>query len=129
MRYTLLSFLCLNTFVYGQNLHHQILLLRGQVLNSITECILVKQLVNKVPLVILQKWIYYWTRVPTERMGKYINNFNSLTLLQYLSNPFIQSVNFQFSRPINDVISVAVFDIRGRLVFNKKKSQRNHFNY
>jgi hypothetical protein len=74
-----------------------IFLLRGQVLNSITECILVKQLVNKVPLVILQKWIYYWTRVPTERMGKYISNFNSLTLLQYLSNPFIQSVNFQFS--------------------------------
>jgi hypothetical protein len=98
-----------------------IFLLRGQVLNSITECILVKQLVNKVPLVILQKWIYYWTRVPTERMGKYISNFNSLTLLQLPIQSIHSIRQFSIFWPINDVISVAVFDIRGRLVFNRKK--------
>jgi hypothetical protein len=50
-----------------------------------------------------------------------VRHHSDITTITY-PNPFIQSVNFQFSRPINDVISVAVFDIRGRLVFNEKKA-------
>ena len=36
-------------------------------------------------------------------------------------NPFIATVNFQFSQPINETIEIAVFDIRGRLIFQDKK--------
>lgn len=36
-------------------------------------------------------------------------------------NPFTTSINFQFSKPITDVISVYIFDILGRLVYEQKK--------
>jgi len=36
-------------------------------------------------------------------------------------NPFITTVNFQFSLPIKETIEIAVFDIRGRLIFQDKK--------
>jgi hypothetical protein len=36
-------------------------------------------------------------------------------------NPFIETVNFQFSQPIKETIEIAVFDIRGRLIFQNKK--------
>ncbi len=36
-------------------------------------------------------------------------------------NPFISTINFQFSQPIKETISVALFDIRGRLVYTEEK--------
>jgi hypothetical protein len=32
-------------------------------------------------------------------------------------NPFISSINFQFSQPIKALIHIEIFDIRGRVVF------------
>ena len=40
-------------------------------------------------------------------------------------NPFVTLVNFQFSKPIDEPISIFVFDIRGRLIIQK---QENGFN-
>jgi hypothetical protein len=36
-------------------------------------------------------------------------------------NPFTENVNFQFSKPMTDVISIYIFDILGRLVYEQKK--------
>ena len=44
----------------------------------------------------------------------------SITTIAY-PNPFIDSVNFQFSSPISGPIKVALYDISGRLVYYKEK--------
>lgn len=54
--------------------------------------------------------------------GKYINSniTTDITTTTY-PNPFIQSVNFQFSKPIQEPISIAIFDVRGRLIYEQEK--------
>lgn len=44
----------------------------------------------------------------------------SITTITY-PNPFIDKVNFQFSLPISGPIKISIFDIMGRLVYNKEK--------
>ena len=54
--------------------------------------------------------------------GKYIssNITTNITTTTY-PNPFIQSVNFQFYKPIKEPISIAIFDVRGRLIYEQEK--------
>lgn len=54
--------------------------------------------------------------------SKYITTSSntSITTITY-PNPFVSTVNFQFSQAINDNITVSIFDIRGRLVYNEEK--------
>ena len=51
--------------------------------------------------------------------GSYIkgNAANTITTTTY-PNPFVDVVNFEFSQILPDVISVELFDVRGRLVFS-----------
>lgn len=54
--------------------------------------------------------------------SKYINSSlnNTISTVTY-PNPFVSTINFQFSQPINEIISVALFDIRGRLIYSEDK--------
>ena len=54
--------------------------------------------------------------------GGYIKSTmnNSIKTIIY-PNPFVETIHFQFSQAITDVISVMDFDIRGRLVFQEEK--------
>jgi hypothetical protein len=36
-------------------------------------------------------------------------------------NPFVSTINFQFSQPIKETITISLFDIRGRLVYTEDK--------
>ena len=40
-----------------------------------------------------------------------------------LSNPFVSTINFQFSQPIEGPSSVYLFDVRGRLIFTAQRLQ------
>ena len=55
--------------------------------------------------------------------SKYISSSvnNTITTITY-PNPFISSINFQFSQPIKETISVALFDVRGLLVYSENKN-------
>ena len=44
---------------------------------------------------------------------------------QTYPNPFTETVNFQFSQSIPDLITVYVYDISGRLIFEKKEKLDN----
>jgi len=37
-------------------------------------------------------------------------------------NPFKDIINFQFSKPINEVVNVTIFDVLGRTVYNKENT-------
>jgi hypothetical protein len=49
----------------------------------------------------------------------------SVTTTTY-PNPFVDSVNFQFSSPVTGPIKVALFDVMGRLVYYKEKVSINN---
>lgn len=40
-------------------------------------------------------------------------------------NPFIETINFQFSKPISDDMSISIYDILGRLIYEQKKKIDN----
>ena len=40
-------------------------------------------------------------------------------------NPFKDIINFQFSKPINEVVNVTIFDVLGRTVYNKENTVAN----
>ena len=44
----------------------------------------------------------------------------SITTITY-PNPFIDKINFRFSSPVSGPIKIYLFDIMGRLVYNKEK--------
>jgi hypothetical protein len=54
--------------------------------------------------------------------SKYIstNSNNAITTVTY-PNPFVSTINFQFSQYIKEPISINLFDIRGRLIFSQVK--------
>jgi hypothetical protein len=118
--YLLLIVFSTNSF--SQNLHHQMLSSQGtsKVLNN---GLLVSQTIGQ------QSAIGNHTNGVTVGQGfqqsqwsKYVksNVAVQITTTTY-PNPFIATVNFQFSQPINETIEIAVFDIRGRLIFQDKK--------
>ncbi len=37
-------------------------------------------------------------------------------------NPFINKINFQFSKPLNENVSITFFDILGRIIYTKESS-------
>ena len=56
--------------------------------------------------------------------GKYIssNVIDNIKTTTYPNHLFVQTINFEFSRPIFEVINVTVFD----LIFEQKKKSNNN---
>jgi hypothetical protein len=108
---------------YGQNLHHQMLSSQGAGV-ELYNGIYVSQTVGQQSVIGNSTKNGYSIGQGYQQSvwSKYIgsNEKSAVTTITY-PNPFVNNVNFQFSRPINDVISIAIFDIRGRLVFQQEK--------
>ncbi|RKS98722.1 T9SS type A sorting domain-containing protein [Flavobacterium sp. 123] len=123
MKYLILLF---SITFHGQVLHHQMLSSQGQTTKA-PNGLFVKQTVGQQSItgsssnekyVVIQGF-------QQSLWGKYIasNKIDSVEDIKTITypNPFTTSVNFQFSKPITDVISVYIFDILGRLVYEQKK--------
>ena len=118
----LLLLLLFTSAIYSQSLHHQMLSAQGtsKVLNN---GMLVSQTIGQ------QSAIGNHTNGVTVGQGfqqshwaKYLKSNTSVNIATTTyPNPFISTVNFQFSQPIKETIEIAVFDIRGRLIFQDKK--------
>ena len=64
----------------------------------------------------------YWSKhIATNK----IDVVQGISVIAY-PNPFIETINFQFSKPIADEISIFVFDILGRLIYEQKKKIDNN---
>lgn len=123
MKY-LFFFFGLSLCGFGQNsLHHQMLSSQGtsKVLSNGTY---VSQTIGQQSLIgnYSKNGTTYGQGFQQSVWNKYIQSTtnNPITTVVY-PNPFISTINFQFSQPIKDVINVELFDIRGRLVFQKQK--------
>ncbi len=123
MRILYFVLLLMLTSVNAQTLHHQMLSAQGNsvVLNN---GIFVSQTVGQQSVIGNSTKNGYTTGQGYQQIvwGKYINSniTTDITTTTY-PNPFIQSVNFQFSKPIKETISIAIFDVRGRLIYQQEK--------
>ena len=120
MQKLLLCLLFCGGMVNAQKLHHQMLSAQGKstVLPNGTY---VSQTIGQQSVIgnYTRDGKTYGQGFQQSLWGSYIkgNAANTITTTTY-PNPFVDVVNFSFSQIIPDVISVELFDVRGRLVFS-----------
>jgi hypothetical protein len=129
MKRHILIILLIGFSAQGQKLHHQMLSSHGAT-KVLPNGIVVKQTIgqqsttgnsdnNYVVMQGFQQSVW----------GKYIATNNTVVINAIKTttypNPFTETVNFQFSEPITDLITITVFDILGRLIFEQKKVSVN----
>ena len=120
MRYLIMFFSC---SFYGQVLHHQMLSGQGAsiiVRNGFT----INQTVGQQGLTGLSSTDFVVIQGFQQSLwGKYIASTAADILkgikITSFPNPFTETVNFQFSESVIDVVTVSVFDIAGRLVYQQ----------
>lgn len=121
MKYFLLLF-C-STF-YGQSLHHQMISSQGKSA-VLSGGILVQQTIGQQSIsgnsigkfTIVQGFQQnQWAKILADSPLK-----NDLIVTTY-PNPFVSQVNFQFSKAVNDEMTVSVFDVSGRLIIQQVKN-------
>jgi hypothetical protein len=128
MRQTLLLLIVPIVGIYGQDLHHQMLSAQG---NStvLPNGMYVSQSIGQQSVSGNFDSNNYSVGQGFQQSlwSKYIasNETVKIKTVTY-PNPFTESVNFQFSIPVTDVITVSLFDMRGRLIFQQEKKATDH---
>jgi hypothetical protein len=115
-------FLLFSFSFYGQVLHHQMLSSQGDT-KVLSNGVVVRQTIGQQSvignsdgdIVVMQGFQQsLWSKYISSNTTEYIKTI-------VYPNPFIDKVNFEFSKPIQEIITVSVYDILGRLVFEQKK--------
>ena len=120
MKLLLLVFLFSFSTIYSQELHHQMLSAQGTS-KELSNGIYVSQTIGQQSVIgnYTKDGKTYGQGYQQSVWSKYIstNSNNTITTVTY-PNPFVSTINFQFSQTIKEPISVSIFDIRGRLIFS-----------
>ena len=120
MKYLILLFI--SASIFGQDLHHQMLSSQGKNV-VISNGMLVSQTIGQQSAIGNYKNGYTvgqgfqqsnWKKIVAKNIE---TNISTITY----PNPFISKINFQFSKQITDKIQIAIFDVRGRLVFKDER--------
>ncbi len=119
MRYLLIFFTV--TF-QGQVLHHQMVSSQGTS-KILSDGTVISQTIGQQSLTgISNKYYVVIQGFQQSFWGKYIaSNPVETIITTTFPNPFVQTVNFEFSKVITEEININVFDLGGRLVFQQKK--------
>lgn len=127
MKYILLFF---TIAFHGQVLHHQMLSSQGQTLRT-SSGIVIKQIIGQQSIngTSSDKKIVVMQGFQQSLWARYIesnknNTFDHIKTTTY-PNPFTETINFQFSKQPPDLISVVVFDVSGRLVYEQRQRAIN----
>jgi hypothetical protein len=128
MKYLLLFF---SITFHGQVLHHQMLSAQGSSV-EMTNGMVVKQTVGQQSVtgnasnkefVVMQGFQQsFWSRYIAP---KKIDVIEGISAIAY-PNPFTDFINFQFSKTIAGEISISIFDILGRQIYQEKKKIDNN---
>lgn len=129
MKYLLLLLLFSITF-HAQVLHHDMLSSQG-ISTKTSNGLIVRQTIGQQSLTGTSgnKEYVVMQGFQQSLWGKYIasNNVDAIegiTATTY-PNPFTETINFQFSKPVTDEISISIFDVLGRLIYEQKKKAIN----
>jgi hypothetical protein len=115
---------------YGQVLHHQMISSQG-ISTTTTNGLVISQTVGQLSLsgtsgntdyVVMQGF-------QQNLWGKYIASSNIETIegikTKTYPNPFTKTINFQFSKPVTDIITISIFDVLGRLIYEHNEKTEN----
>ena len=124
MKYILIVFLFINLIVYGQTIiHHQALSSQGKGI-ILSNGMYVSQIIGRQYIVSNYTKKAGVNGKAYKKNGKKMDvekkTFPIITTINY-PNPFINSINFQFSKSIEDIITVHITDVQGKLVFQQEK--------
>ena len=122
MKYLLLFF---SITFHGQVLHHQMLSSQGMSTKT-SNGLIISQTIGQQSLTGTSSTNFVLLQGFQQSVwGKYIasNKKDEIDALKTITypNPFTEFVNFQFSQPVTESISINVFDIVGRLIFQQNK--------
>jgi hypothetical protein len=112
---------------YSQRLHHQMLSSQGTSSRA-SGGVVVRQTIGQQSAIGNYRnsnAIVGQGFLQSETMKTAVAPVISITTITY-PNPFIDSVNFQFSSPISGPIKISLFDVMGRLVYYKEKIAINN---
>lgn len=123
MRLLLLSLLLSFSSLYSQDLHHQTLSSQGDS-KQLSSGMYVSQTIGQQSVIgnYTRDGKTYGQGYQQSVWSKYIQSTlnNPITTVVY-PNPFVSTVNFQFSQPIKERIKMELFDVRGRLIFQTEQ--------
>lgn len=123
MRYLLILF---TLTLQGQVLHRQMISAQGAT-KKLPDGIEISQTIGQSSIIGTSSFNYVVQQGFQQSFwGMYIAT-NAAEKIQFKTypNPFIQTLNFEFSKPIADDIEINVFDIHGRLIFTQTKKADN----
>ena len=109
--------------LHSQELHHQALSSQGTS-KELSNGVYVSQTVGQQSVIgnFTKNGKTYGQGYQQSIWSKYIQSTvnNPITTVTY-PNPFISTINFQFSQPIKERIKMELFDVRGRLIFQTEQ--------
>lgn len=114
---------------YGQVMHHQMISAQGKS-KEISNGLVINQTIGQQSItgnsggeyIVMQGFQQsLWSKYIASSKADQIVGIKTITY----PNPFTDIVNFQFSAAITDIVSVWVFDILGRVVYQQEKIPRN----
>lgn len=119
----LILFLFFSFSVFSQQLHHQMLSSQASS-STLSRGIMVNHTIGqqsiignaKISTAIVGQG-FQQSRIPTSGTLSLIEQISTTTY----PNPFIDQINFQFSKPVNGTITITIFDLLGRLVYKDEK--------
>ncbi len=114
--------------MYGQQLHHQMLSSQGSS-NLLSTGVLVHQTIGQQSVI----GNYKFSNIVAGQgfQQSFISKSGTISLSNGIitttyPNPFVDQIHFQFSKPINGLITISIYDVLGRLVYkDQKKANQN----
>ncbi|MEY4963248.1 MAG: hypothetical protein RLZZ323_567 [Bacteroidota bacterium] len=127
MKRTLL-FILIGFPIYSQQLHHQMLSSQG-VSNTLLSGVKVSQTVGQQS--VIGNYNFPTTIVSQGFQKNLLSKSDVFVLADKINtivypNPFVDQIHFHFSKPLNGLISITIFDILGRLVYKDQKEVINN---
>jgi hypothetical protein len=127
MKYLLMFF---SISFYGQVLHHQMLSSQGAS-HELSSGVIINQTIGQQSLIGNSSTDFVVMQGFQQSLwGKYIASTRTEGLFGIKTttypNPFTETVNFQFSESVTDAVTISVFDIVGRLVYQQDKTPLNN---
>lgn len=116
------SLLLFGFSIQAQQLHHQMLSSQGTTTHTFGG-VTIRQTIGQQSAIGNYRGAYVIVGqgfLQSDKMKTALPPVISITTITY-PNPFINSVNFQFSSLITGPIKVALFDVMGRLVYYREK--------
>jgi hypothetical protein len=115
-------FLIFTITFQGQVLHHQMLSSQG-LSKKMPDGSIIRQTIGQQSLIGISNKKYvvmqgFQQSVWNENIPS--NSSDDIKTIQY-PNPFVETINFKFSKPISETIEIYVFDILGHLILRQKK--------